>query len=119
MGWTFQTFKVYVDQRFSDQDKAVNAALSAAEKAVGKAEVAAEKRFDAVNEFRSVLNDQQKNFLTRNEYDQAHHSLVEKVDDLSARMDRSEGRGNGFSTSWQVLVAAVGIAATLYLLFHK
>jgi hypothetical protein len=119
MGWSFPTFKAYVDQRFSDQDKAVNAALSAAEKAVGKAEVAAEKRFDAVNEFRSVLNDQQQNLVTRNEYDQSHRSLVEKVDDLSARVDRNEGRGSGFSTAWGVLVAGVGVIATLYLLFHK
>lgn len=119
MGWTFQTFKAYVDQRFGDQDKAVNAALQAAEKAVGKAEVAAEKRFDAVNEFRQVLTDQQQLFVQRPEYQTAHDALTEKVNDLGARMDRADGRGSGFSASWSILVAAAGIVVAIILIFHK
>ena len=54
-------------QRFKAQDRAVLAALAAAEKAVSKAEIAAEKRFDAVNEFRGQLKDQAATFVTRTE----------------------------------------------------
>ena len=42
-------------------------ALQAAEKAVTKAELAAEKRFESVNEFRNQLKDQTGTFITRNE----------------------------------------------------
>jgi hypothetical protein len=46
--WTPAILKQYVDQRFLDSDKANVLALQAAEKAVAKAEVATDKRFDAL-----------------------------------------------------------------------
>ena|ERR1035437_6398347 len=49
-GWNIPSLKSYVDQRFLDSDKAVSAALQAAKEAVGKAEIATEKRFDALSE---------------------------------------------------------------------
>lgn len=55
------------DQRFRAQEQAVAFALQAAEKAVTKAELAAEKRFESVNEFRNQLKDQTGTFITRNE----------------------------------------------------
>ncbi len=54
-------------QRFDAQEKAVAAALAAAKEAVVKAETAAEKRFDSVNEFRNTLKDQAGTFITRGE----------------------------------------------------
>ena len=65
--WTVETLKAHYDQRFIDQDRAVQAALNAAEKAVTKAETASEKRFDAVNEFRAQLADQAQTFIPRAE----------------------------------------------------
>ena len=50
-----------------------------------------ERRFESVNEFRSQQRDIIAGFLTRAEYQAAHQSLVEKIDDLSARMDRQTG----------------------------
>lgn len=47
----------HVNQRFADQEKAVNAALAAAEKAVDKAEQAQALRNEAQNEFRKSLGD--------------------------------------------------------------
>jgi len=55
------------EQRFKAQEQAVAFALQAAEKAVTKAELAAEKRFESVNEFRNQLKDQTGTFITRNE----------------------------------------------------
>ena len=55
------------EQRFRAQEQAVAFALQAAEKAVTKAELAAEKRFESVNEFRNQLKDQTGTFITRNE----------------------------------------------------
>jgi hypothetical protein len=54
-------------QRFDAQSKAIQDALTAAEKAVVKAEVATEKRFEGVNEFRQTLSDQAANFISRKE----------------------------------------------------
>jgi hypothetical protein len=70
-------------QRFEDNDKALTAALAAAEKAVGVANTANEKRLDAVNEFRAQQGDLIRSFLTRTEYQAAHSALVEKVEGLA------------------------------------
>jgi ElaB/YqjD/DUF883 family membrane-anchored ribosome-binding protein len=55
------------EQRFIAQEKAVEAALSSAKTATEKAEFAAERRFDSVNEFRGQLRDAQSLYITRSE----------------------------------------------------
>jgi hypothetical protein len=73
------SLKEYIDRRFDDQEKAVQAALMAAdkgvsaalasaEKAVDKAEVGAERWRNAANEWRGALNDRERDFLTRREF---------------------------------------------------
>jgi hypothetical protein len=70
--------QLQVDQRFGAESEArrvalvtateaIKAALTAAETAVNKAEVATEKRFEGVNEFRKTLSDQTGTFPTRDE----------------------------------------------------
>jgi hypothetical protein len=100
-------------QRFEDQDKAVLAALAAQEKAVAaalaaqekssaaalasadravtKAELAAGERFASVNEFRAQLADQASTFMSRPEALLQIQANADKIDALSARMDRNEG----------------------------
>ncbi len=89
IGWNFETFEKYINQRFGDlslqlreryeaqqtgvtaalaaAEKAVNAALIAAEKAVDKAEGAQQLRNEAQNEFRQSLSDLSKLMWTRDE----------------------------------------------------
>lgn len=75
-----------VQAAFIASDKAIQAALASAEKAVAKAEAASEKRFEAVNEFRAQLRDQQIGFLSRDEYHAAHVALVDKVEAGNSRL---------------------------------
>lgn len=71
--------KVYVDQRFADQQKAVEAtlaqtdlatkaALASAEKAVDKSERNVERWQTAANEWRAAMSDRERDFLTRKEF---------------------------------------------------
>jgi len=92
-----------IDYRFESQQRAVD-----------KAEVDLNKRLDSVNEFRKQLADETASFLTRNEYNQAHASLVDKVAELSKRLDAADNRSGGLSAGWGYLVGAVGVAALLY-----
>jgi Flp pilus assembly protein TadB len=101
------------NQRFDAQEKAVAAALSAAKEAVTKAEAAAEKRFDSVNEFRSTLKDQQLTLAPRAEVDVRIKSIESKIADLDERVTRLTGRGEGASWLWGVLSAAAGLVAGL------
>jgi hypothetical protein len=101
-GWTLKTIyayftkvirdlRDYLDKRFNDNDKAVQAALVSQEKAVGaalstakeavtKAEAATEKRFESVNEFRAQLADQTATLMPRAEYVVQHQALADKFE---------------------------------------
>jgi hypothetical protein len=99
-----------LDAAFKAAEQAVAVALSNAEKATTKAEAAADKRFDAVNEFRQVLTDQTATFIPRTEYETAHIALSERLtvnsDRISAlelrltsRLDRGEGADAGMASA--------------------
>lgn len=118
------SWKIYVDQRFSDNDKAIQAALvsqekavaaalAAAKEAVAKAETASEKRFDAVNEFRQTLSDQTTTFLRIPEYNAQHKALEEKVNILADRMNRTDGKSAGLDKGWGLLLGGLGGIATI------
>lgn len=91
---------------FDAADRAVAAALESAEKAVAKAEVASDKRFESVNEFRQQLADQTANFPTRNEINVRMDAMQSGVDRnaaqlnslelrLTSRLDTASGRASG------------------------
>jgi hypothetical protein len=73
-------------ERFNAQSEALNIALAAAEKAVLKAETAAERRFESVNEFRGSLNDLVNRMLPRGEADQRFTGMEEKHDEMRQRL---------------------------------
>lgn len=114
----------YVDQRFDDSDKAVQAALvsqekavaaalAAAEKAVNKAEDAANDRFEAANNVKATFSESLSEKLSVSEYRTAHQALIEKIDSVTARVAAIEGRSSGLNAGWGYLAAAVGLAATI------
>lgn len=126
-GWSVDTLKEYVEQRFTDQDRAVQSALLAAKEAVIKAETATEKRFESVNEFRQQLSDQTNTFLSRPEYNAQHKALEDKVSFLVDARNQTEGKSTGYGLSWSIflgiatLVIAIITAVTLIIfnLNHK
>ena len=79
-------------ERFASMKIAVDAALAAADRAVTKAEIATEKRFESVNEFRDTLRDQSNTLLPRLEYNVQHTALVEVVNNLVERLTTLESR---------------------------
>ena len=97
-------------QRFEAQSSAINAALLAAEKAVTKAEIATEKRFEGVNEFRGALQDAAKNQITRVEVEAWREQSRDAQATLAARIQLIEGRSQGMSSGWGYLAGFIGVA---------
>lgn len=95
------------------QEKAVNAALLAAQTAVQKAETAAERRFEAVNEFRGQLADQAANLMPRGEANVLFAGQSEKITALEARINESAGRSKGIDQFWGYLVGGVGLVLAI------
>lgn len=96
-------------QRFDAQEKAVSAALAAAKEAVVKAEAAAEKRFDSVNEFRNTLKDQQQTLLPRAEAVVQFKIMQERLDAIDARLTLIQGRSEGASWLWSIVLGLAGL----------
>ena len=107
------TLREYVDVRFEAQQKAVESALAAADRAVQKAEVAADKRFDSVNEFRNTLSDQTRTLIPRTEAEQQFRDVGEKLANLTTRLNAIEDRSRGASDSWLILIAVIGVIGTI------
>lgn len=105
----FVTFDVMV----TSQAEKVALALTAADKAVNKAEIATEKRFENMNEFRGQLADQASTLVSRTEFAAKADALGEKLTDITDRINRTEGKGTGLSAGWGFLVGGAGLIFTI------
>jgi urease accessory protein UreF len=76
------TLREYVDLQFAVQEKAVTAALAAADRAVNKAELAVEKRFENSNEWRNTVETLQRTYLPRTEFVQMNENIMGKISNL-------------------------------------
>jgi len=123
-GWTVDTLKEYVAQRFEDnqkaidaalvsQEKAVAAALAATKEAINKAEVSTEKRFESVNEFRAQLADQSSTLMPRQEYTVQHKALEGKLSDLTDRINISDGKAKGSQLTVGRIYGAIAAAVAI------
>lgn len=116
----FVTYRTLLD---SEAEK-VKLALDANDKALSKADVGVEKRFEGVDLLRRQVNEQANTFVPRQESDQRFTSLGARVDamfsshdvmlaDIKSRLDRTEGKSGGYSASGSMLVGGIGVIATL------
>ena len=127
----FTSHKEYYDSKFvaekdfnqailRERDAKLSDKFESLATAINKAEVATEKRFESVNEFRAQLSDQQKTFLTANEYKSAHQNLLDLVSTSSKttadiiltqkeRIDKIDNIKQGGSQMWILIVGVIGI----------
>jgi hypothetical protein len=102
-----------LDERFASQQEMVRTALTQQEKQVVQDRQAMEKRLDALNELRSLVSDQQRDFVSRAEYSATHSALAEKIDALTARVNEA---GGGQAATYRVIgwgFAIFGVIMTL------
>lgn len=98
-----------VKDAFSAQKEAINAALASADRAVSKAEVAAEKRFEGVNEFRAQLGDQQRTLMPRAEAEKTFNTLETSVRVLEGFRTEVLSRGTGAREGYGLAIGVVGV----------
>jgi hypothetical protein len=148
MAWTIDTLRKSLTQRIEAQDRLVHmqieavydkirsqehnmsaqlefvrsnteAAFGASEKAILKAESAAERRFESVNEFRAALSDQTARLMPRNEVENMFKSVNEKIDEMRKQLDLGAGRRVGGAALWGYIVGGVGLLVSIAVLVRS
>ncbi len=84
-----------------------------ADKAVSKAETAAEKRFESVNEFRSTLSDQQRNLMPRDEANIRFEALTHEIRGAQTILEAMRAEQKGVVGGWGYSVGVIGFILTL------
>jgi signal recognition particle GTPase len=102
------SLKEYIESILAEREKQADQKFQSLAMAVSKAEVATEKRFESVNEFRATLTDQQRTFIPRAEYESAHKALTQTVTDAKERLDKIENMKQGGQNIWIILVGVSG-----------
>lgn len=116
MGWMDR----FVTQRFDLSDKAVAAALAAAQKAADKAEEAQALRNIVGNEFRGSLEDLSNTMARRDWAEDQFKNLSDRLDRLSEQLAALDIRivgitsvDSGRESSWVFMFALLGAAGTV------
>lgn len=115
-GWTFETLKSYVDERFKSADLAIT-----------KTEISIDKRFGSVNEFRSALNDFVAQMIPRAEYNFQHETLIERIIAVEKRIEamqlaiteqgaRDVGKKQGLGLLGTVIVGTIATLSSIALI---
>jgi predicted negative regulator of RcsB-dependent stress response len=137
--WTVSSLKDYMEalilsnderysQRFLDSQTAVqaalsaartavDAALSAAKAAVDKAEATSDKRFEAVDEFRIALMEQQRLLMPRMEQEAINKAQNDKHLAYDKQFERLSGQRMGIQNAFAAAMAIGGFllaAASIY-----
>jgi len=99
-GWTIETLKEHFERVLDEKDKALQAALIAVKEETRKTEIAAEKRFELLNELRSGV-------ATKDQL----HALEKVVDDLKTSRDKGEGKTVGYAQFIGWILAAIAVIA--------
>jgi len=89
---------------------------ASSDRAISKAEVATEKRFESVNEFRLTLSDQTKSFISKAEFEALRDTAGNRISDMSSRLDKIEGKAMGLNAGWLYLLgglSAVGAVVSV------
>jgi hypothetical protein len=107
-------------ERFLAVEKSTQAAFDNSQRAIDKAAIATEKRFEGVNEFRSALADQASNFVTRSDLTALSEKMEIQIERLrqdlyalAKRADLHQGKEAGAKITWGSVVAIIAAIGTL------
>ena len=112
--------RVRVNERFLSVEKLTDQAFSNSQRAIDKADLATEKRFEGVNEFRAALSDQASRFVTTEQLQVVQEKLEagyqrnrEDIDKQATRLDLREGEITGSRLSYGNIAVMIGVASTI------
>jgi hypothetical protein len=101
------------EQRFVQAEVAREAALAAVKTANAKAEEDAKLWRASANEWRGAMGDRERSFVSRTEAASENRRMAEKIDELTARITRTEGQTQGAASTTALLLSVAGVLVTV------
>lgn len=95
------------------QERAIDIAGKANVDAVAKAFAVLDRRFDAVNEFRGMLEDREGSYAKADVVEAEFRSLRASIERLNDALTLGTGRGIGVQQAWGYLAGAVAMTAAV------
>lgn len=96
--WNVITLKEHFEAILLEKDKALAAALIAVKEENRKTEIAAEKRFELLNELRDgVATTEQL------------QAVQKEMGEIKDRLNRTEGKGIGMKDLWAIILGLIGL----------
>lgn len=101
------------DREHKATEEAISKAETSTATALTRAEEVVTARFAAQNEWRQAMNDRERNFLTKAEYQAAHDPLLKRLDSLEdAELARATRETERASAQVRTM-ALIGLVATV------
>lgn len=108
-----------LEERLKAIEKLIKLRFQSAESALMLARETMETRLESMNEFRSQLTEQTKNFINRTEYDTKHMVLEERIANLDKRVQGVELlKADIQGRIWTLGVVVVLVIAALEFFLH-
>lgn len=117
MTWDLDALKEHLEKRIDESVSRARDALASADKAVLKAEEAANERFRGVNEFRQTLADQQRTFIPRKEAESLFVSLEDRITKLERARTGDAGQQIGVKAGYVWAIGVVAVISTIIGIF--
>jgi hypothetical protein len=121
---TLSTIKAIMDERdirytqlAAASEKAISAALAAAEKAVSVQETNSLKWRESANVWRDAMNDRETQFVKTDNFRTTIENITKDIKELKSRIDLHDGKGVGLNQLWIIIVAAISTLGILVMLY--
>ena len=119
MSWTIDTLHEHLLAVIDEREKAVLTSIASSKEAIEKAERATEKRLEGMNEFRAALNDRDRLFIPRAEYETVVKQIEGSIGDLKKRMELKDGEKAGRYMAWLYVSGDAIVLISLAALFGR
>lgn len=104
--WTLETLRIYLEATISHLAVLLDERQSNYNEGHSR-----------IQEQVSILGQEISKLVTRAENDAMHARIDEQMNDLKDRMNRSEGKGQAYMSSWLIVVAAISTIGVIVGIF--
>lgn len=111
--WSIAALCEFFEMRVDELDKRMQLIQNAADRAVTKAEEAASKRLDSMNEFRASLSDQSKNLMSRVEADALFKMCETRISKVESYQSEQIGMIRETESNRQKAFWVIGIIVSI------